>query len=217
MSETKKIDILSIQDPAFAKYGHIVLDCDFTGPLNWLRTYATCPTNSVHYTADEPELTTMAVIKQISQTYFGGANIQAGYCSGHTNATPALEFHPYNGYEIIAAVSNTILVVAHTDDIQNGTIHSDHCEAFLLPADTAVILRPEALHYAPNTAPGEKTFITLVVLPAGTNVGESSESFKIGTTDIPFLVTNKVLLAREGSDEANSGAYVGLIGPMIVT
>ena len=66
------------------------------------------------------------------------------------------------------------------------------------------------LHYCPCGVDG-KEFRMLVVLPKGTNVGEYKSELEPALRN-----ANKWLFAHEDTNEARSGAYVGLIGEKIV-
>ena len=86
-------------------------------------------------------------------------------------------------------------------------------KAFRVPAGAVVEVYATTLHYAPCqlTADG---FRVAVVLPKGTN--EAKPVFTAGNEEDTWLTArNKWLLAHPESNEAKSGAHIGLTGKNI--
>jgi len=70
------------------------------------------------------------------------------------------------------------------------------------------------LHYAPCSARPNAGFRVVVVLPLGTNLAKPEGMSRTGE-DRLCTASNKWLIAHPGSDEAKSGAFIGLTGENI--
>lgn len=200
------MELLSIKDERFKKYGEVIND-DFSDILEVLKTRP-CPSDHAMYVASDPELEACPSFEKIQNDYFGRMPIQIGHCSGHNNKLTCLEYHKCS--EINMANEDFILLVGERKDIVDGKYDLSKVEGFIVPKGTAVEMYANTLHYCPCGVNNEG-FRMLVVLTKGTNVGEYHSDLE------PMLRNaNKWLLAHEESGEAKDGAYVGLVGDMIV-
>jgi hypothetical protein len=199
------MEIKSIYSEEFKKYGVIIND-DFSDILEVLKTRE-CPKDRVIYKASDDKLEACESFKKLQDQYFGSYPTQLGYCSGYNHVNTCLEYHKSS--EINLANEPFILLVGERKDVVNGTYDLSKAEAFLVPSGVAIEVFSTTLHYAPISS-GESTFIMLVALPRGTNVGNvRSENDKL------LWSCNKWLIAHKDSNEAKEGAFAGLIGEMI--
>jgi len=207
------MEIKSLCNEAFVKYGFKVTGFDFTELLDVLVKTTDKPLSSVIYTPGDEKLEGTDVAASIRDNLFGGIPVQIGYCNGSNNALNCLEYH--RGSEVVISVEGTILLVASMQEIRDGKLDTSKVEAFLVPAGEAVLLYETTLHYAPCNAPDQDGFRTIVVLPKGTNT-EKPDIPVLNDEDKRLLARNKWLLAHPDTAEAKSGAYIGLTGENII-
>lgn len=196
--------ILSIYDKEFNEYGKVV-SLDFTELLTELEK-RDCPEDGTIYVPSDEKLEAFPVSKQVEIDWFGGMPIQVGYCNGHNVTLNCLEYHKSS--EINIGTEDFILLLARKQDIVDGKLDTATVKAFAVPKGVGVELYQTALHYAPCRVDGG--FRVAVVLPKGTNYAKPE-----GATCPLLWGSNKWLLAHPESNEAKSGAYVGLVGEKI--
>lgn len=197
--------ILSISDPAFAKYGKVVDTVDFTTLVDAMQN--TPLPEGVDYVAAVPELEALPVMDEISRVVYGEMPIQIGYCNGHNHLLNAVEYH--RDSEINVAATDAILILGKQTDITaDFTYDTSLMEAFLVPKGTAVEVYGTTLHYAPCGVNGEG-FKVAIILPRGTN-GPLKTAHK-GGEDSLITAVNKWLIGHaEGGFTGTE--HIGLIG-----
>ena len=200
------MEIKSIQDPAFRKYGRIIKDVDFTLLLEELGK-TPCPEDSTIYVASDPKLEALPIYDELAVKLYGEMPIQIGYCNGHNKKLNALEYH--RDSELNVAHSDAVLIVGLRADVTDDmTYDTSKAEAFLLPKGMGVEVFATTLHYAPAN-PGDEGFRVIVVLPRGTNT--DLEKKHAGGEDAYLTAKNKWLLGHpEGG--LPEGSPMGLIG-----
>lgn len=206
------MNILSVKDPAFAKYGRIVTNVDFTELVAAMEK--TPVPEGVVYEPGVKELEALPVMGELSNVVYGEMPIQIGYCNGHNTKLNAVEYH--RDSEINVAATDAILILGSVQDVEaDHTYDTSKMEAFLIPAGTAVEVYATTLHYAPCSVEG-KGFQVAVVLPKGTNYPlKTSHSKAQGTAtdneDCLITAVNKWLIGHaEGGLEP--GSFLGLKG-----
>lgn len=204
--------ILSVKDPAFAKYGRIVTNVDFTELVAAMKN--TPVPEGVVYEPSVKELEALPVMQKLSDVVYGEMPIQIGYCNGHNTKLNAVEYH--RDSEINVAAVDAILILGSLQDVEaDHTYDTSKMEAFLLPAGTAAEVYATTLHYAPCSVEG-KGFQVAIVLPRGTNYPlKTDHSRAAGTTtdneDHLITAVNKWLIGHaEGGLEP--GSFLGLKG-----
>lgn len=204
--------ILSVNDPAFRKYGKVVKNVDFTELVEAMKK--TPVPEGVVYEPSVSELESLPVKKALSDIAYGEMPVQIGYCNGHNTMLNALEYH--RDSEINVAATDAVLMLGLLQDVEEDyTYDTSKVEAFLVPAGTAVEVYATTLHYAPCDVDG-KGFQVAVVLPKGTNYPLKTEHPRAtGNTtdneDCLITAVNKWLIghAEGGLDE---GSFLGLKG-----
>ena len=202
------MQILSVTDNEFRKYGRIVDNIDFTALVEELKR-TPIPAGVVYEPAVK-ELEALPVRLDISAVAYGEMPVQIGYCNGHNSKLNALEYH--RDSEINVAATDMILMLGLLTDVEKDhTYDTSKVKAFLVPAGTAVEVYATTLHYAPCHV-NEGGFQCVVVLPKGTN---TDLTFQTGKTGEDSLMTakNKWLIAHE--DAKIEGAFNGLKGENI--
>lgn len=200
------MEIKKITDKAFAKYGRVIADIDFTELVEKMKE--TPLPNEVVYEPSIAELEKLPVAAELSKKAYGEMPIQIGYCNGNNVMLNALEYH--RSSEINVAATDAILMVGMQQDItEDFTYDTAKVEAFLVPAGSAVELYATTLHYAPCTAE-EGGFRVSVILPKGTNY-LLEEAHGGNGEDAHLTAVNKWLLGHpEGG--LPEGSPMGLIG-----
>lgn len=198
----------SITDSAFRTYGKALEGYDATDLLSVLSEQEK-PKGAVVYVPSCAALEALPIYTMLRDRQYGGMPIQIGYCNGENTKLSCLEYH--RDSEINIFLLNTILLVGKLQDIIDGKYDTGRVEAFLAPAGSIVEFYATTLHYAPCDAVPGAGFMAAVVLPRGTNT--EKPAFAAGNAEDAWLFArNKWLLALPGTDEANQGAYVGLVG-----
>ena len=201
-------------DDRFSRYGNIVKGID---PAAYREPAFNQPQSEsgVTYVASVSELESFSITSVIGALIFGELPVQAGCVRGFNRTLNALEYH--KSIEVNVAVTDMILLLAHTDDIVDGHISYNRVELFYVPAGTTVEIRPTTLHFAPVQV-DERGFCAIVILPRGTNLpldGGLPSGNKAGEGRLLFM-KNKWLIASAGSPQAQRGGYVGLDGKRII-
>jgi len=131
----EKMKVLSVNDPAFKKYGRVVTNVDFAELVAEMKK--TPVPEGVVYEPSVPELEALPVMKALSETVYGEMPIQIGYCNGHNTKLNALEYH--RDSEINVAATDAILMLGLRADVEEDfTYDTSKVEAFLVPEGTAV-------------------------------------------------------------------------------
>jgi len=206
------LEIKSIRSETFVKYGYPVEGYDFSKLLEMLVNNTEKPENGVIYTPGDGKLEKLPVAVKIRDNVFGGMPVQIGYCNGSNSTLNCLEYH--RGSELVVAADDVILLIAPMQEMRSYTLDTSKIEAFLLPADSAVLCYETTLHYAPCNAPGNTGFRAIVVLPESTNT-ERPDITNNNDEDKLLWARNKWLIAHPDSPEAKQGAFVGLTGSNI--
>ena len=211
------MQILSVYDKAFQKYGKVIKNIDFSGLVKELEK--TPVPEGVVYEPGVEALESTSAMEACRTIYFGEMPVQIGYCNGHNSLLNAVEYH--RSSEINVAATDAILLVGMEQDIEaDFTYDTAKMEAFLLPAGMAVEVYATTLHYAPCHAKGQDGFQVAIVLPKGTNyplkaahakVADVTCGAGVNNEDSMLTAVNKWLIghAEGGLDE---GSFLGLKG-----
>ncbi|WP_411677066.1 DUF4867 family protein [Caproicibacter sp.] len=205
------MEVQSIRDDAFRKYGRVVSGFDCAPLLSRLKK-TPCPSDTTVYVASDPELEKLDVFGELQDREFGGLPIELGYCNGSNDKLNALEYH--RSSEINIAGTDLILLLGLLQDVSAAfTYDTGRVEAFRVPAGTAVELYATTLHFAPCSASPEG-FRDAVILPRGTNLPLEAKPAAQGE-DALLFAKNKWLIAHPESGLQADGAFVGLQGKNI--
>lgn len=205
------MQIFSIYDNAFRKYGKVIKNIDFSGLVKELKK--TPVPEGVVYEPSVEALESTSAMEACRTIYFGEMPVQIGYCNGHNSLLNAIEYH--RSSEINVAATDAILMVGMEQDVEEDfSYDTSKMEAFLLPAGEAVELYATTLHYAPCGVNGAG-FQVAIVLPKGTNYPLNKMHAKsdsdIPNEDMLLAATNKWLIGHaEGG--LDNGVFIGLKG-----
>lgn len=203
------IQIQKVTDESFKKYGRVLTaDYDVEELIREMGK-TPCP-DDVIYVPSDPEIEKLAIMKDFTDSLYGGLPIQIGYCNGHNNRLNAVEYH--RSSEVNVACTDVILLIGLEKDIESDfTYDTGKIEAFLLPAGTVAEVYATTLHYAPCGVNGNG-FRCVVVLPRDTNLELEAKPEK-AKEDKLLVARNKWLIAHE--DAGIPGAFNGLKGENI--
>ncbi|MBQ7927117.1 MAG: DUF4867 family protein, partial [Lachnospiraceae bacterium] len=202
------MQIFSIYDNAFRKYGKVIKNIDFSGLVKELKK--TPVPEGVVYEPSVEALESTSAMEACRTIYFGEMPVQIGYCNGHNSLLNAIEYH--RSSEINVAATDAILMVGMEQDVEEDfSYDTSKMEAFLLPAGEAVELYATTLHYAPCGVNGAG-FQVAIVLPKGTNYPLNKMHAKsdsdIPNEDMLLAATNKWLIGHaEGG--LDNGVFIG--------
>lgn len=203
------IKIQKVTDAGFKKYGRILTEDYDVAELIQEMGKTPCP-DDVIYIPSDAELEKLPIMKDFTDSLYGGLPIQIGYCNGHNNLLNAVEYH--RSSEVNVACTDLILLIGMEQDIEDDfTYDTSKIEAFLVPAGTMIEVYATTLHYAPCSVDGQG-FRCVVVLPKDTNL--DLEVKPSGAKEDKLLVArNKWLIGHE--DAKIDGAFNGLKGENI--
>lgn len=204
------MEIKSVHDGSFKKYGEVLQGYDWTELLGVLEQTTEKLADSVVYVPGDDALESTRVYTQLRDNAFGGMPIQMGYCNGTNSKLNCLEYH--RGSEVNVAADDIVLLLAELRDVQDGKLDTAKVEAFEMKKGEGVLLYETSLHYAP--ARREGGFRVVVVLPHYTNT-EKPAITRMNDEDKLLWARNKWLIAHPETSEAQAGAYVGLMGENI--
>ena len=202
--------IYSVYTDEFKLYGKILQNYDTQSLISAMRTIP-MPESGTAYQPSIPVLEESGILDAMQNRAYGGQLVQIGMCWGYNTKLNCLEYH--RDSEVNVGETDFVLLLAKQDEIEDGKLDTSKVKAFRVPAEIAVEVYATTLHYAPCQISSEG-FRVAVVLPKGTN--EAKPVFTAGNEEDTWLTArNKWLLAHPESNEAKSGAHIGLTGKNI--
>lgn len=203
------MEIRSVYDPAFCRYGRVAEGYAVSEMLRALREETPLPEVDVSYVASVPALEAVDMARELSTRAFGGMPVEIGYCNGHNGVLNCLEYHRDSEWNLGA--TDFILLLGKREDMVKGRLDTATVQAFFVPAGVLVEVYATTLHYAPCSPRRTEGFRVMVALSAGTNLPLPEKSV-INEEDALLMARNKWLLAHSESPEAAEGAAVRLDG-----
>ena len=196
--------IYNVTDKEYAEFGR-VLTSDYKVE-SLIKAMADKPApDDVIYVPSDKEMEALPEAREIENSFFGGLEMQVGYCNGTNHKLNAVEYHRCS--ELGIAITDLILLLGRQQDIEaDDTYDTDKIMAFFVPAGTVYEMYATTLHYAPCSFEN-KPFKNIVILPKGTNETLRAE-VKNASEDKLLFAANKWLIAHE--DAAIEGAFNGL-------
>lgn len=203
------ITIQKVTDASFKKYGRILTEDYEIAELIQEMGKTPCP-DDVIYVPSDADLEKLPIMKDFTDSLYGGLPIQIGYCNGHNTLLNAVEYH--RSSEINVACTDLILLIGSEQDIEaDYTYDTSKIEAFLVPAGTMIEVYATTLHYAPCSVDGQG-FRCVVVLPKDTNLDLQVKPEGAGEDKL-LTARNKWLIGH--ADAGIEGAFNGLKGENI--
>lgn len=209
LNSVNDVKIHSVFDDEFKSFGKIVNGFDFSELIAKMEQ-TEIPENGNVYYASVKELEDCSVFNDVQNILYGGMPIQIGYCNGRNTTYNGFEYH--KGSEINIAVTDFMLVLGHTYDIEDNKYYVGNEKVFFVPKGTAIEMYQTTLHLSPCRVTDEG-FKDVVILPKGTNTPLDE---KIKNDDLEsqlLLQKNKWVIAHKDREPlVKQGAHIGLIG-----
>lgn len=210
LNEINDVKIYSVFDPDFKLYGQIVEGYDFSEIAEYMKNKTEIPENGNVYFPSIEEMENTAVFKEVQDVIYGGMPVQIGYCNGRNTTYNGFEYH--KGSEINIAVTDFMLVLGHTWQIENNRFYVGNEKVFFVPKGTAIEMYQTTLHLSPCRTCDEG-FKDIVILPRGTNTPLEKKPENAEGEAVLLLQKNKWVIAhKEREPLIKQGAFAGLIG-----
>lgn len=210
LNSVNDIKIYSVFDDEFKTYGKVVDGFDFTAPAEYMIHETVIPAENNIYIASDKRLEQFEVFKSVKNVFYGGMDIQAGYCNGKNTTYNGFEYH--KGSEINVAVTDFMLVLGHIWQIEENRFYEENEKVFYVPEGTAVELYQTTLHLSPCRC-SDEGFKNIVILPKGTNTPLEEKEKSSNRESVLLLQKNKWVLAHKDREPLiKQGAFAGFIG-----
>ncbi len=210
LNEVNDIKIFSVFDDEFKTYGRIVKGYDFTELISFMESSTDIPESGNVYFPSIEEMEKLSVFHEVEKTLYGGMPVQAGYCNGRNTTYNGFEYH--KGSEINIAVTDFVLVLGHTWEMEDNKFYVGNERVFFVPKGTAIEMYQTTLHLSPCRVCDEG-FKDIVILPRGTNTPLENKEKNADSESGLLLQKNKWVIAHKDREPLiKQGAYAGLIG-----
>lgn len=209
LNKVNDVKVYSVNSPEFLPYGRILTGYDLDNLISFAENNTPIPENGNIYVPSVPEMEEYPVCETVKNTVFGESAIQIGYCNGKNTTYNGFEYH--KAPEINIAVTDFMLVLGHSFEIENNTYNPEKAKVFFVPKGTAIEMFGTTLHLSPCRTCDEG-FRDIVILPKGTNTPLQSKI--ITDAESKFLLQkNKWVIAHpEREPLIKQGAVAGVIG-----
>lgn len=210
LNEVNDVNVYSVYDDTFKPYGRIVKGYDFTKIIDYMEQHTAIPENGNVYFPSIEAMECTAVFEKVQNTLYGGMPVQFGYCNGRNTTYNGFEYH--KGSEINIAVSDFMLVLGHTWQIEDNCFYVGNEKVFFVPKGTAIEMYQTTLHLSPCRVCDEG-FKDIVILPRGTNTPLDQKEKNGDAESTLLLQRNKWVIAHKDREPlVKQGAFTGLIG-----
>lgn len=210
LNEVNKIDVNSVQSEKFRTYGRIIEGYKFDNLISYMIKDTVIPESGNIYIASESEMERDPIHDEIKNHFYGGMNIEIGYCNGRNSTLNGMEFHKSS--EILVAVTDLMLILGHVWDIDNNQFDGENSEVFYVKKGSVIEIYSTTLHLSPCKT-SDAGFKAIIILPEGTNTPLASKNKGIEDIDRLLLLRNKWIIAHEERKVlTDQGAYAGIIG-----
>ena len=210
LNKVNDVKIYSVFDDEFKPYGRVVKGYNFTELCDYMLTKTSIPESGNVYHPSIEAMENMPVFDEVQNTLYGGMPIQIGYCNGRNTTYNGFEYH--KGSEINVAVTDFMLVLGHTWQIEDNKFFVGNEKVFFVPQGTAVEMYQTTLHLSPCRT-CDDGFKDIVILPRGTNTPLDKKCVSGDPESVLLLQKNKWVLAHKDREPlVRQGAHIGLIG-----
>ena len=207
------IDIKALTDPAFKRYGQVLIGYDFSEAITYINSLPAPSKGPEMYIQVCKELNELPIAQKIKNEIFGGVNTDIGYALGLAEGKcELLEYHRCDEF-MVATEDPFIMILGDQRDIVHNTYDLSLAEAFFIPVGVAVDLYATTLHGYPYQT-SDRGYRILLGLIQNTNnpidfdVDRSHRETKLLTNVNAFLLTKQPGEGKPG--------YIGLTGEIPV-
>lgn len=209
LNSLNDVEVKDVTSSDFKTYGKILDGYDFTDLLDFMTT-TEVPAEGNIYVASVAEMEKFPIYKTLKNTFYGGMDIQIGYCNGKNSTYNGFEYHKCS--EINIAVTDFMLVLGHTWDMVDNTFKAEDAEVFFVPKGTALEMYQTTLHLSPCKV-CDSGFKDVVILLKGTNDTTFKKTEAVSQEDEILLFQNKWVIAHKDREPlVKAGAHIGLLG-----
>lgn len=209
LNNVNDVEVYSVESREFLPYGRVLSGYDFSDLLEFMENNTEIPENGNVYVPSVPEMEECPIFKTVKNTLFGESEIQIGYCNGRNTTYNGFEYH--KSPEINIAVTDFMLVLGHSYEIENNTYTPEQAKVFFVPKGTAIEMFGTTLHLSPCRT-SDEGFKDIVILPKGTNTPLESKEITDDESKL-LLQKNKWVIAHpEREPLIKQGAVAGVIG-----
>ena len=210
LNEVNDVKIYSVFDDEFRTYGRVVKGYDFTPLCDYMKSSTDIPENGNVYFPSIEAMEALPIFGEVQSALYGGMPIQIGYCNGRNTTYNGFEYH--KGSEINVAVTDFMLVLGHTWQIENNEFFVGNEKVFFVPEGMAIEMYQTTLHLSPCRVCDEG-FKDVVILPRGTNTPLDEKPQSNDAESVLLLQKNKWVLAHKDREPlVKQGAHIGLVG-----
>lgn len=209
LQEKNNFPIYSIFDADFSRYGKVLAEINFNEISQYMKEHTAIPEQGNCYVANDEKLKAILEMEDIKYEVFGGMEIQAGYCNGHSHILNAMEWHACA--EVSYAETDLLLFLGRIEDLTDtetaNCFHTKDAKAFFVAKGTGFQLFSETLHFAP-VAISDEGFKCLVILEEGVNSEIAKEKQK---NDL-FKKNKWIIAHKDRADLIANGVRDGING-----
>lgn len=206
------LTILTTDHPSFREYAEPLEQEPFTQLVEKLEK-TSIPESGNVYVPSDSFLEEDSAFPPLKNNFYGGLDIQIGYCNGHNTMLNALEYH--RGCEITVAASDFVLLLARFQDISDGRLDSEKVRAYYISKGECFSVYESTLHFSP-CAVDSVGFRAGIVLLKDTNTPLETSGNAVFQQDKLLFMKNKWLIAHPDSIQAREkNAFAGIIGENI--
>lgn len=209
LNEVNDVEIFSVFSPEFKVFGRVLSGYDFSDLIKFSQENTQIPENANIYVASVEEMEKFPICETLKNTLFGESPIQIGYCNGRNTTYNGFEYHKSS--EINIAVTDFMLVLGLSYEIENNTYKTQQAKVFYVPKYTAIEMYGTTLHLSPCRV-CDGGFKDIVILPKGTNTPLQNKTITDEESTL-LIQKNKWVIAHPQREALiKQGAVAGLIG-----
>lgn len=218
LNKVNDVEIKSIFDSQFKTFGNVIEGFEFEALIDYMDKNTDIPAEGNVYVPSVEAMEETKIAESLSNVFYGSMPIQIGYCNGKNSTYNGFEYHKCS--EINVAVTDLMLVLGHTYDIDDCHYNNEAATVFFVPKGTAFEMFQTTLHLSPCKVCDEG-FKAVVVLAKNTNTPLGVEEKKKrdelivkGNQEAKLLLQrNKWVIAHpEREPLIKQGAFPGIIG-----
>lgn len=209
LNRVNDVRIFSVYDDKFRLYGRVI-GRKFTDICAYMAEHTDIPAEGNVYVPSVEAMERGEEFDWLKDVLYGGMPIQIGYCNGKNSTYNGFEYH--KGSEVNVAVTDFMLALGHTYQIEDNKFYVGNETVFYVPQGVAIEMYQTTLHLSPLRVRDEG-FKAAVVLPKGTNTPLARRPEGAEAEAELLFMTNKWVIAHaERKPLVSLGAHIGLIG-----
>jgi hypothetical protein len=213
LKEINKRQIHAVTSEEFKTYGKVIDSYDYSELIQYMNNQSELPSEGNCYYPSIEDMEQTETAKLIQERLYGEMPIQIGYCNGRNSTMNGLEYHKSS--EVNIAVTDFVLILGHTWDMDERGYDSDQAECFYVKTGEAIELYQTTLHFSPCKV-SENGFKDIVILPKGTNTPLKHQGLSGQGEERLLYMNNKWIIAHpERKVLVEKGVYPGIRGENI--